>query len=189
MARLRHLLLILGALAAIVMTLVGVTTTVDAVGTFSDVRIGDTRTSIPGTKEVELDEGKYVVFYEVDDDVTAERGESSLVVPPLDVGIRVPDASRPLDLDDYSGNFNVSTGGREAQAIATVEVPEDGGYEITVSSSADAPAPAVVLGKPITRRILRLGVGITGIVAGLALLALMGALAIAFAVRKPAGRS
>ena len=167
------------------MGVVGVTITVDAVGSFSDVRIGDTRTSIPGSREVELDEGKYVVFYEVDDDVTTELGEGSLTVPPLDLAIRAPDAERPLDLDDYSGDFNVSTGGREAQAIATVEVPEDGRYEITVSSSADAPSPAVVLGKPITRRILRLGVGIAGIVAGLALLGLVGAIAVGFAVRGP----
>ncbi len=185
----RHLLLILGAAAGIAMTVVGVTTTVDAVGSFSDVRIGDTRTPVPGSMLVELDEGKYVVFYEVDDDAITERGEGGLHVPPLDLGIRTPDAARPLDLDDYSGDFNVSSGGREAEAIATVDVPADGRYEITVSSSAGAPSPAVVLGKPITRRILRLGVGIAGIVAGLALLALVGALGVGFAVRgpKPAG--
>jgi len=62
-------------------------------------------------------------------------------------------------------------------------VPEDGRFEITVTDSADAPSPAVVLGKPITRRILRLVVGIAGSVAGLALLGLVGALAIGFAVR------
>jgi hypothetical protein len=67
----------------------------------------------------------------------------------------------------------ISSGGRAAQAIATVEVPEDGRYEITVTDSADAPSPAVVLGKPITRRILRLVVGIAGSVVGLALLGLV----------------
>lgn len=185
----RQLLLILGGLAAIVLSVVSVTITVDAIGSFSDVRIGDTRTSIPGTREVELDEGKYVVFYEVSDEGVSDDSDGNLYVPPLDVRVHLPDAARSLDLDDYSSDFNVSSGGRDAQAIATVEVPEDNRYEITVSGSADAASPAVVLGKPITRRILRLIVGIAGFVAGLALLALTGALAIGFAVRKPRSSS
>lgn len=178
----RHLLLVLGALAAVALTVVGVTTTVDAAGSFSDVRIGDTRTAMPGSREVELDEGKYVVFYEVSDEGVS--GDSDNInVPPLDVRVREAGDGRALDLDDYTTDFDVSSGGRAAQAIATVEVPEDGRYEITATDSADAPSPAVVLGKPITRRILRLVVGIAGSVAGLALLGLVGALAIGFAVR------
>ena len=184
----RYGLLTLGALVAIVLTVVGVTRTVDAVRSFSDVRVGDTRTPIPGEREVDLDEGKYVVFYEVPDEEVSEGDVGSVYEPPLDVRVRLPDA-RPLDLDDYSGDFNVSTGGRAAQAIATVQVPEDGRYTLTVSGSADSPSPAVVLGKPITRRALRLIVGIAGSLAGLALLALASALAIGLAVRKPRSRS
>ncbi len=178
----RHLLLILGALAAVALTVVGVTTTVDAAGSFSDVRIGDTRTAIPGSREVSLDEGKYVVFYEVSGEEVSGDSDN-IYVPPLEVRVQDPGGARTLELDDYTTDFDVSSGGRAAQAIATVEVPEDGRYEITVTDSADAPSPAVVLGKPITRRILRLVVGIAGSVAGLALLGLVGALAIGFAVR------
>jgi hypothetical protein len=87
----RHLLLILGALAAIALTVVGVSATVDAIGSFSDVRIGDTRTAMPGSREVELDEGKYVVFYEVSDEGVS--GDSDNInVPGLSA--RSPSASR-----------------------------------------------------------------------------------------------
>ncbi len=179
------MLLIPGALAAIALAGVGVTTTVDAAGSLSDVRIGDTRTGIPGEREVGLDEGKYVLFYEISGERIRESSDDSIYVPPLDVRVNPAGAARSLDLDDYSGDFNVSTGGREAQAIATIEVPADGRYEIEVRGAADAPSPTVVLGKPITPRILRLIVGIAGSAAGLALLVLVSALAIVFAVRGP----
>jgi len=185
----RYGLLTLGALVAIVLTVLGVTRTVDAVRSFSEVRVGDTRTPIPGASEVELDDGKYVLFYEISDAGAPASGDGSLFVPPLDVRVSPAGAARSLDLDDYSTDFDVSTGGRYAQAMATVDVPEEGPYTLAVSGSADDPSPAVVLGRPIIPRILRLIAGIAGAVAGLALLALVCALAIAFAVqgRKAAG--
>jgi hypothetical protein len=179
----RRILLILGALAGIALTVFGVALTVDAVGSFSDVRIGETRTPIPGTRDVQLDEGKYVVFYEVSDDSVGSGGEGGFPVPAFEVTVRRAGDGPPLELSEYSTDFNVNTGGRAAQAVATIEVPEDGLYEIGARSDAAAAAPAVVLGKPITGRVLRLIVGVAGIIAGLSLLALVTALAIALATR------
>ena len=179
----RRLLLIFGALAGMALAAVGGVTTVDAIGSFSDVRIEDTRTPIPGAREVKLDAGKYVLFYEVDDESVSHLDGGPFPVPALDVTVRRAEKGPALDLDDYSGDFNVSSGGRAAQAAATLEAPEDGRYEIAARTGARASAPAVVLGRPITGRILRLIAGLAGIVAGLGIVALVAALAIGLAVR------
>ena len=180
----RRILLVLGALAGIALAVFGVAMTVDAIGSFSDVRIGETRTPIPGTRDVQLDEGKYVLFYEVSDDSVSNGGQDGFLVPPLDLAVRGAGGGPPLELSDYSADFNVTTGGRAAQAVATIEVPEDGRYEISARSRAEAAAPTVVLGKPITGRVLRLIVGLAGIMAGLGLLALVAALAIGLAAHR-----
>ena len=180
----RALLLILGALAGLALVGLGAVTAIDGMEGVSDVRIEETRTSIPGEREVGLEAGKHVVFYEVADD----GEEQTPVVPALEVRVRRPGASRFLELDDYSGDFDVSGGGREAQAISTLEVPEDGRYEIAARGRTDATAPGVVLGHPITPRVLQLIAGVIGVVAGLGLIVLVAVLAIGWAVRtRPTG--
>ena len=173
-------LLLLGAIGAAALTIWGIALTVDAVSTFSGTRIGDTRTAVPGARDMELDEGRHTVFYEIDEDFVLRSGDDTEVpVPPLEVTIRRRGDGRALDLDDYGGSFDVTSGGRAATAVRTVNVPRGGVYRLRASGRAGGASPAVVLGKPVTRRALRLVVALAAVVAGLAALALMVALWIA----------
>lgn len=124
---------------------------------------------------VELDAGKYTVFYEVED---GSQGEE-LEVPPLELEIRGRRGGTPLELEGFSGDLDVTSGGRAATAVRTVRLPEDGRYRIRVSGHPDAASPAIVLGRPITGRVVRLLLAIAAIVAGLGLGALVLATTIA----------
>jgi hypothetical protein len=176
----RALLLILGGLAGLALLSVGSVRTIDAIGSLSDVRIEETRTPVPGSRDAELGAGKHVVFSEVADD----GDEGTLPVPGLGVRIRAAGGSRSLPLEDYSGDFDVSGGGREAQAIATVDIPEEGRYTIVAGGGRGADQPGVVLGRPVTRRVLSVIAGVAGIVAGLGMVALAAALAAGLAMRR-----
>jgi hypothetical protein len=174
--RIRPVLLALAALAAFALLAWSIPLAVDAVDALSETRIGDTRTAVPGSHEVELEARKHTVFYEV------EEG-GSIDVPPLEVAIRPEGDRPPLALEDFSGNFDLTSGGRQATAIATVRVPEEGRYRIGVTGRAGDDEPAVVLGRPVLPRILRLLGALAAIVAGLGLAALAAAIAIAIALR------
>jgi len=64
----RRALLVLGALAGIALTALGAATAAGAVDALGDTRIGDTRITLPGSRSARLDEGKHVVYYEVEED-------------------------------------------------------------------------------------------------------------------------
>ena len=189
----RRLFLTLGALAALALMAVGAGMLAGAIEDFGATRIGETRTAIPGERTARLEPGKHVVYYEVDEGSVPgsdSGGDGEIAVPAgLPVSIRRDGDGRPLDLDDYGSDFNVSSGGRFAQAAATVEVPEEGSYSIEAGRVDASPAsePAVVLGRPITGRVLRLVVGIAGIVAGLGLAVLVAVVAVALAARRRRG--
>jgi len=178
----RRALLVLGALAGIALTALGAATAAGAVDALGDTRIGDTRITLPGSRSARLDEGKHVVYYEVEEDSVGDARD--IAVPELQVLVRPEGSRRPLELDDYSAEFDVASGGRAARAVAAVEVPREGDYEITVAARSPAPGSTVVLGRPITGRIARLILGIAGAAGGLGLVALMAALAVARAVRQ-----
>ena len=175
----RRTLLPTGAIAALALLAIGVLMTADAAGTLSETRLGSTRTFVPGSRWADLEERKYTVFYEVATGTIAEGSLDDLPVPPLEVTIRRDGDGPALPLDDYSGSFTVYSGGRGATAWRTVKVPEAGRYRIRVAGRSTDPGPAVVLGRPLTRRIFNLILGIAGIVAGLAVAALTTGLAIA----------
>ena len=164
----RVLAAVLGIVAALGLCVWGGVLTYDAVDSLSDgARRGETRTPIPGATDVPLDEGKYVVFYEVDASSVADADD--IAVPALDLTIRRDGDGPALALEDYGSDFTVDSGGRAAKAALTVEVPGDGRYRITTEGGEDAGDPSVVLGKPVTRRVLRLALGVAAFVAGLAL--------------------
>lgn len=180
----RPTLLVLGALAGIALAVLGVSIVVDAIRGFDETRIEETRTALPGSRTAELEEGKYVVFYEVADDSVGDVADGEFPIPALEVSLQRGGSGPALDLDDYSTNFDVSSDGRAARAYATVEVPEAGAYEITAAAGGRASEPAVVLGRPVTGRIFRLITGLAGAAGGLGLVALVCALGIALALRK-----
>ncbi len=104
-------------------------------------------------------------------------------MPEFVVAIRRGGEGPVLDVDDYGADFHVDSGGREAQAALTVEVPSAGRYQIATSGEGGASEPAVVLGKPIARRILRLILGVMAFIAGLGLGILVIAIVAGLAVR------
>jgi hypothetical protein len=182
----RRTLLLLGGLAAVALTVLGVTITVDAIDQFSGgARIGKTRTPVPGQRDVTLEARKYVVYYEVDSGFAGGFDETREIQVPadLDVAIRRNGDGPPLRLEDYSADFEVSSGGRTAQAWRTVDVPSKGDYRISAAPEVRAAAPAIVLGRPVTGRLVRLVLGIAAVLAGLGLGVLVGAIAIALRVR------
>ena len=91
----RALAAALGVAAALGLCVWGGALTYDAIDSLTDgARIGETRTPIPGTTDVELDEGKYVVFYEVD--ASSVAGEDPIPVPGLIATIRRGGDGPPL---------------------------------------------------------------------------------------------
>jgi hypothetical protein len=178
----RALATVIGVLVSLALCVWGGVLAYDAVDSLTDgARIGETRTPIPGRTDIDLDEGKHVVFYEVS--ASSVPAAEDIVVPALDLSIRRGGDGRSLELEDYGSEFNVESGGRAAKAAFTVRIPGDGRYRITTSGSADAAQPAVVLGKPVTRRVLRLVLGLAAFVAGLALGILVIAVAAGLAFR------
>ena len=173
----RRALLLLGAVAAAALLFFGAAAIVREVDRLSDTRIGDTRTRIPGTRTVDLDDGKYVVYYEV-------AGDGSVTIPAEPATIRRDGDGQPLDLESYGASFEVSTGDRTAHAAATIEVEEPGRYRIQTRAAGSGEDPAVVLGRPVTRRVLGLVAGIAAAMAGLGLGVLVVVVAVALRVRE-----
>lgn len=174
---------VLAVVAALTLCVWGGALAYDAIDSLTDgARIGKTRTPIPGTTDVELEKGKHVVFYEIDTSSVPDVDDSSL--PAFDLRIRRGGDGAPLELDDYGSDFTVESGGRTARAALTVKVPSDGRYRIAASGRPDAGDPAVVLGRPVTRRVLRLVLGLAALVGGLALGTLVIAVTAVLALRK-----
>jgi len=180
MRAVRALLAVIGVVAALALCMWGGTLAYDAIDSLADgARRGETRTPIPGVTDVELDEGKYVVFYEVDSSTVIDA--DAISVPPIDLAIRRGGDGPPLELDDYGSNFTVDSGGRAAKAAFTVSVPSDGRYRI--SASGDEESGSVVLGKPVGRRILHLVLGVFAFLSGLALGILVVAIVAGLTIR------
>jgi hypothetical protein len=138
-----------------------------------NARIESTRTPVPGQRIVELDTRRYNIFFEADNIVDPDQVGQQLDDPatsPLRIRIREEDSDRVLPLDGYSGTLTLS-GGPDATAIATVRIPREGRYRITVTSTEDLffSSPSITLGEPIARRVVKLVGGL--IVAGVTLLA------------------
>ena len=64
-----------------------------------------------------------------------------------------------------------------------MEVPREGRYRISAGPEVRAAAPAIVLGRPVSGRVMRLVLGVAGVLAGLGLGALVAAIAIGLRVR------
>jgi hypothetical protein len=145
------------------LTVAGVVFVVDQSLGFGDVLIEGTRTPIPGERTVDLEGRKYNLFFEARAIARPERvGDelSDLEASPLQIRIREQGSDRLLQLNAYSTDFTMS-GDRDATAFATVRVPHDGRYRISVASSDDLPysQPGVALGEPIGGRVLTVVVG------------------------------
>jgi hypothetical protein len=188
MRAVRALLAVIGVMAALGLCAWGGVLVYDAIDALTDgARIGETRTPIPGRTDVPLDEGKYVVFYEIATTSVPDVDDSS--IPSFELVIRRDGDGPPLPLKGYGSDFTVESGGRTGRARYTVQIPTDGRYRITASGNPEGAQPAVVLGKPVTRRVLRLVLGAVAFIAGLALGILVIAIAAGLAIRdrhKPA---
>jgi hypothetical protein len=106
----------------------------------------ETSTPIPGSRDLELEERRYNVFY----DGTSENED----IPPLRVEVVSLEGGGAPQLEDFGGSLNFGN----AQAIASVEIPREGRYRL---AAAGAPGlqTEVVLGEPTGRRILAVVLG------------------------------
>ena len=182
MRAVRALLAVIGVLVALALCAWGGTLVYDAIDSLADgARRGETRTPIPGITDVDLDEGKYVVFYEIATSSVPDVDDSS--IPSFDLAIRRGGDGPALPLRGYGSDFTVESNGRTGRARYTVQIPSDGRYRITTAGNPEGADPAVVLGKPVTRRVLRLVFGAVMIIAGLTLGILVIAVAAGLAIR------
>jgi hypothetical protein len=136
-------------------------------------RIGATRTPVPGARDVRLDAGKYVIYYEAG--TTGGIG----LAQPRGVSVRVEtSSSAPLPLRTYGGNFHTGGSTIDARAFLTVEIPRAGSYRIIATGRSSQPIvasnPRIVLGEPTGGKILRLiGAGVLALLAFIALCILL----------------
>jgi hypothetical protein len=137
-------------------------------------RIGATRTPVPGARDVRLDAGKYVIYYEAG----TTGGDIGLARPRgVSVHIQTPSAA-PLPLRTYGGNFHTGSSHVDARAFMTVEIPRAGNYRIIATGRSSQPivarSPRIVLGEPTGGKILRLvGAGVLALLAFIALCILL----------------
>jgi hypothetical protein len=118
----------------------------------------DTSTAVPGSREVRLEERRYNVFY--------DARSADEPIPPLRVRVLPAGDGAALPLEDFGGELTLG----DAQAIASVEVPQAGRYRVvTAGETRFSVEPRVVLGEPIGGRILRVVLG-----GALAFLGLLG---------------
>jgi hypothetical protein len=151
----------LGAAAIVLGVVLAAVAIVRGVVGFTDKIDGFDRVPVPGEATVTLDEGGQTLFYEV----RGLRDDDTIPVPPMDVQIVPVGGGGALPIGTYDSDLTYSTGGRSAVAVATVDVPADGDYTVTVQTAGE---PSNV-GGPAT---LAIGRGIAGgLVAGVALAA------------------
>lgn len=145
-------------------------------------RIGATRTPAPGSREVRLSAGKYIVYYEAE-----TTGNDISLARPHGVTVRIETPSHePLPLRPYAGNFDTGSTYVDARAFLTVQIPRQGSYRITVmgqSLQPGASAPRIVLGVPTGHNVLELVAA--GILATLAFIGLCMLLPAWWARRTP----
>jgi hypothetical protein len=147
-----------------VLTLAGVAFAVQQAFGFDDALLEGTRTPVPGERVVQLEERRYNVFFEAPDIYDPDRVGEALDDPstsPLRIRVRDAQTERLLDLKGYSGTFTLS-GDRDSTAVASVEIPREGRYRLSVTTSDDLPysSPTIALGEPIRQRVVRLIGGI-----------------------------
>jgi hypothetical protein len=137
----------------------------DSVDDFERAPVGDVET-------MTLDAGEMVVYGEKGggDGITATLGETR-IRPAGGEG-------RELTLDDYEAEFTYDNGTRAGRAEFTVEIPDDGDYEI-VSQSIPGGATTVAVGPSgagelVTAIVGALVIGIVGVVVGVILLLVTG---------------
>jgi hypothetical protein len=132
-------------------------------------RIGATRTPVPGARDVRLDAGKYVIYFE------ARTTGGIGLARPRGVSVRIETPSRvPLPLRRYGGNFHTGSSYVDARAFLTVEIPRAGSYRIIATGRSSQPIvesnPRIVLGEPTGGKILWLaGAGVLALLAFIAL--------------------
>jgi hypothetical protein len=108
---------VLGAIAASVIIVSAVTTTLDRIDDFH-------RVAVPGSRVVTLDDiGGYTLYYE-------EPGIGAGFVPPLRVGVIDVATGDELPLRSYGAEANYAFGGHEGVAVFTFGVDHPGEYEI-----------------------------------------------------------
>jgi hypothetical protein len=139
-------------------------------------RIGATRTPVPGARDVKLDAGKYVIYYEA-----GTTGGDIGLARPRGVSVRIETPSPaplPLPLRTYGANFHTGSSKVDARAFLTVEIPRAGNYRIIATGRSSEPivarSPRIVLGEPTGGKILQLvGAGVLALLAFIALCILL----------------
>lgn len=142
------------------------------------------RVSVPGTREVHLDEtGGYSIYHE--HELGFDEDSPTSYLPP-EPSVTVTDPSGdPVMLDRYTTEVTYDTSGHEGEGLYTFDADETGTYRVTVEGDS-ASASVVAVGRGVGRGILwtvvsGLVVGFVGVVGG-------GVLAIVVGVKRSGSR-
>jgi hypothetical protein len=114
-------------------------------------RIGATRVLVDGSgTEASLAAGHYDIFYE-------PPGGYNVFSVPHDVHAAVaPVGGTPLPLHGYFGSDYIGSDGSKGKAMATVNLPHAGLYEISAVGGSDAEGSTVVLATPTGWAMIRM---------------------------------
>jgi hypothetical protein len=159
------LLIALGIIGGIAWGVINGVDFVDAVDDFQRTPVGRVGT-------VDLDRGDYVIYGE-------KGGGDGITAVLASVRMRPSgEEGNELDIEEYEAEFTYDVGNRNGRAEFTVEIPDDGEYEILAEGiSSGATTVAVgpsVAGKLVSAIVGALLIGGIGVVVGVILMIVTG---------------
>ena len=121
------------------------------------------RVPAPGTRTVQLEERRYVVYFE-------GPGADEGTVPPVQVAVADARSGRRLPIAGYEDELTYSLGGHDGTAQGTLTPPRAGRYVVTARTGRPASAQlGVALGPSLAGRVVRTTLTAIGIAAVFAL--------------------
>lgn len=167
-------LLVVGGMVA------GVALGARGIAAFARVIDGMERISIPGSAQVDLDEGGHVVYFE-------SRG-AHFDVPEFGMVVAPAAGGAPVEVQPYTGSLTYTSGGVSGTAVYTFRVAQAGPHEVRVSGPEGA--GTVALGPSIGGGVFGLVGGIVGAfsVVGLTFMAAL-VIVIVVAIRRSRARA
>ncbi len=131
---------VIGAVAWLVISLVGVASTVD----------GWLRVGVPAEATVQLEARKYVVFYE---SPTAQEQ-----VPPFRVQVFDAQSGAEVPVAPYAGSLTYDFG-KQGSAQGTITPPRPGKYRVVTTTEGDTSEANIALGESVGTDLARAAIG------------------------------
>jgi len=131
----------------------------------------NTRVVVPGTHELHLDSGKYIIFYEYQSSIDGKGYSTGEYLKGVVVSLHSEGTSQLIPVSTASGDMSYQIGSRAGKSLFEFEIEESGSYILVVRYQDGSSSPEVVfaLGPQfdILGVILRsIGIGFAGFIVG-----------------------